>query len=94
MSGPLWHCHVAMSLDGMIGRADGSFDWLMPYPSQDFDIDAFHASIDAVVMGRATFEIERAMAPWPHAGKRVFVVTSPLVDHTSHERHGVARSRP
>lgn len=76
MSGTIWHCHVAMSLDGMIARADGSFDWLMPYPPQEFGIEAFHASVDAVVMGRATYEIERAMAPWPHTGKHVFVVTS------------------
>jgi dihydrofolate reductase len=70
-----------MSLDGMIARTDGSFDWLMPYPPQEFGIEAFHASVDAVVMGRATYEIERAMEDWPHAGKRVFVVTSrPLGD--------------
>ncbi len=65
-----------MSLDGKIARSDGSFDWLMPYPPQEFDIDAFHAEVDAVVMGRDTYEIERAMAEWPHAGKPVFVVTS------------------
>jgi dihydrofolate reductase len=71
---PIWHCHIAMSLDGKIARSDGSFDWLMPYPPQEFDIDAYHAEIDAVVMGRDTYEIERAMAEWPHA-KPVFVVT-------------------
>ena len=78
--GTVWHCHVAMSLDGMIARADGSFDWLMPYPPQEFGIEAFHAGSDAVVMGRATYEIERAMDPWPHAGKRVLVVTSRPID--------------
>ena len=76
MTEPIWHCHLAMSLDGKIARPDGSFDWLMPYPPQEFGIDAFHAEIDAVVMGRATYEIERGMAEWPHAGKPVFVVTS------------------
>jgi dihydrofolate reductase len=73
---PIWHCHVAMSLDGKIARSDGSFDWLMPYPPQEFGIDAFHAEIDAVVMGRDTYEIERGMGKWPHSGKPVFVVTS------------------
>ena len=51
MTKPVWHCHIAMSLDGKIARSDGSFDWLMPYPPQEFDIDAFHAEVDAVVMG-------------------------------------------
>jgi dihydrofolate reductase len=76
----VWHCHVAMSLDGKIARSDGSFDWLEPYPPQEFDIEAFAESVDAVVMGRATYEIERGMAEWPHAGKPTYVVTSrPLV---------------
>ena len=55
----IWHCHIAMSLDGRIARADGSFDWLEPYPPQEFGIAAFMAGIDAIVMGRATYEIER-----------------------------------
>lgn len=77
----IWHCHVAMSLDGKIARADGSFDWLMPYPPQEFDIEAFASSLDAVVMGRATYEIERGMDEWPHDGKRTLVVTRrPLFD--------------
>ena len=74
-----WHCHIAMTLDGKIARSDGSFDWLMPYPPQEFDIDAYHAGIDAVVMGRDTYEVERAMPEWPHA-KPVFVVTNRPID--------------
>ena len=65
-----------MSLDGKIARSDGSFDWLMPYPPQEFGIEAFESSIDAVVMGRATYEIECSRPDWPHAGKPTFVVTS------------------
>lgn len=81
MTRPIWHCHIAMSLDGKIARSDGSFDWLMPYPPQEFGIGAFAENLDAVVMGRATYEIERAMAEWPHPGKPTYVVTSrPLVD--------------
>jgi dihydrofolate reductase len=77
----LWHCHIAMSLDGKIARADGSFDWLEPYPPQEFGIEAFAASLDAIVMGRATYEIERDMSEWPHTGTPTYVITSrPLVD--------------
>jgi len=96
-SGAIWHCHVAMSLDGMIACADGSFDWLMPYPPQEYGIEAFATSVDAVVMGRATYDIERAMEPWPHAGKPVFVVTSrplgeapPLVEGRSGDLQALA----
>jgi dihydrofolate reductase len=48
----------------------------MPYPPQEFGIDAFHAEIDAVVMGRDTYEIERGMEEWPHGGRPGLVVTS------------------
>ena len=81
MTKTIWHCHIAMSLDGKIARADGSFDWLEPYPPQEFGIAAFMADVDAIVMGRATYEIERGMSEWPHPGKPTVVVTSrPLVD--------------
>jgi len=77
----IWHCHIAVSLDGRIARADGSFDWLESYPPQEFGVAAFTAGIDAIVMGRATFEIERGMGEWRHPGKPAFVVTSrPIVD--------------
>ena len=89
MSKTIWHCHLAMSLDGKIARADGSFDWLEPYPPQEFGIEAFVASIDAIVMGRATYEIERAMGEWRHPGKPTFVVTSrPLVDPPPSSKRG------
>lgn len=84
MTTPIWHCHVAMSLDGKIARSDHTFDWLESYPPQEFGIAAFEASIDAVVMGRTTYEIERRRADWPHAGKPTFVVTSrALIDPPS-----------
>ena len=81
MSGTIWHCHVAMSLDGKIARPDGSFDWLEPYPPQEFGIEPFLAGVDAIVMGRATYEVTRGFGEWLHPGKPTFVITSrPLVD--------------
>lgn len=81
MSKTIWHCHIAVSLDGKIARPDGSFDWLHGYPPQEFGIEAFLAEVDAIVMGRATYEVTRGFDPWPHPGKRTLVVTSrPLKD--------------
>lgn len=76
----VWHCHIAVSLDGRIARADGSFDWLEPYPPGEFGLDAFMASIDAILMGRATYDVVRAMGEWPYAGKPVVVVTHRPLD--------------
>jgi len=81
MTKTIWHCHIAVSLDGKIARPDGSFDWLNGYPPEEFGINAFLAEVDAIVMGRATYETVRGMGDWPHPGKPTFVVTSrPLAD--------------
>lgn len=77
----LFHCHVAVSLDGCIARPDGSFDWLEPYPPGEFGFDAFYAGVDAILMGRATYEAVRGMGDWPYPGKPTTVVTHrPLPD--------------
>lgn len=65
-----------MSLDGMIARTDGSVDWLEDFPAEAFGITEFLANIDAILMGRATFEALRAHDGWLHPGKRTVVVTS------------------
>ena len=57
------HCSVfiATSLDGFIAREDGGLDWLdqanagVP-PGEDCGYSEFMASVDALVMGRHTFE--------------------------------------
>jgi dihydrofolate reductase len=56
MGGTIWHCHIAVSLDGKIARPDGSVDdWLAAdYPAEDFGFDAFLAGVDAILMGRTT----------------------------------------
>jgi dihydrofolate reductase len=57
MRGTVWHCHIAVSLDGKIARADGSVDdWLAAdYPAEDFGFGAFFAGVDAILMGRGTY---------------------------------------
>jgi dihydrofolate reductase len=77
----IWHCHIAVSLDGKIARPDGSFDWLEGYPPQEFGLEAFLMEVDAIVMGRATYEAVRGFGDWPHPDKPTLVVTSrPLAD--------------
>lgn len=77
----LFHCHIATSLDGKIARPDGSVDWLVEGgpPPKEFGFEAFYASSEAILMGRGTYEVIRAMGDWPYAGKRVLVVTSQAV---------------
>ncbi len=81
MDGTVWHCHVAVSLDGRIARQDGSVDWLAAYPAEDFGLEAFYARVDTILMGRGTYDVARHMGPWPYGDKPVVVLTSrPLED--------------
>jgi dihydrofolate reductase len=71
----VFHCHIAVSLDGRIARPDGAFDWLEGFPPDAFGFDAFYAGVDAILMGRATYDVVRAMGEWPYPGKPAVVVT-------------------
>jgi len=63
--------YVATSLDGFIARPDGSLDWLdaagaqVP-PGEDCGYAAFMAGVDALVMGRETFEQVLTFGAWPY----------------------------
>lgn len=79
----IFHCSIASSQDGLIARPDGSVDWLVTGagPPDEFGYKPFHASVDAIVMGRGTYEACRAMGEWPYADKRVIVLTTrPIAD--------------
>lgn len=77
----IWHCHIAVSLDGKIARPDGSFDWLEAHPPQEFGFEALMESVDAILMGRDTYEVVRGFGDWPHPDKPTIVMTNrPLVD--------------
>ncbi|MEW6755726.1 MAG: dihydrofolate reductase family protein [Candidatus Latescibacterota bacterium] len=67
-------------MDGFIAPPDGSVDWLSPFDGGDaFEGDdehsyrAFYASVDAVVMGRRTYEKVLGFGAWPYAGKPCWV---------------------
>ena len=101
MGQTIWHCHIAASLDGKIARPDGSVDdWLAAdYPAEDFGFAAFFSGVDAILMGRATYEAVRRLGggEWPYPGKPATVVTTrplpdppPGVEARSGEMAGVA----
>jgi len=61
------HVFIAASVDGFIARSDGDIDWLTRYAAagEETGYDAFMASIDGLVMGRATFEKVLSFDAWP-----------------------------
>jgi dihydrofolate reductase len=81
-AGTVWHCHVAVSLDGKIARPDGSVDdWLVAdHRPEDFGFEAFLAGVDAILMGRGTYDAVRRMGDWPYPGKPTVVLTTRPLD--------------
>jgi dihydrofolate reductase len=76
----IFHCHIAVSLDGRIARPDGGIDWLEGHPPDAFGFDEFYAGVDAILMGRGTYDVVRAMPDWPYPGKPCVVVTRRPLD--------------
>ena len=72
---------IATSLDGYIADKNGGIDWLHSIPNPDLDdmgYVAFTRHIDALVMGRTTFETVCAFdVDWPYE-KPVFVLSNTL----------------
>ena len=75
---------IATSLDGYIAREDGTFDFLDPFAGHEHGYTAFFASIDALVIGRGTYDTVLGFPEWPYAGKRVVVMTR----RPAEARHG------
>ena len=69
--------YIATSLDGFIARKNGDLDWL-PTPTEggeDYGYAEFISTIDAIVMGRNTYEKVLSFGGW-HYDKKVFVLSS------------------
>ena len=67
---------VGTSLDGYIARADGAFDFLPPGGGEPHGYDEFMTTVDALVIGRNTFETVLNLDTWPYGQKPVFVLST------------------
>ncbi len=75
--------NLTTSLDGFIADCDEGIDWIQPPPdhaSAEFPADYLELmdSVDALMMGRATYELSLRIPGGTQVfvGKRVYVVTS------------------
>jgi len=71
---------VGASVDGFIARPNGDLDWLPAGGGEPRGYDELLASVDAVVIGRMTFEKVLTLGPWHYGPKRVVVLSSRPVD--------------
>jgi dihydrofolate reductase len=71
---------IGTSVDGFIARQNGDLDFLPPGGGEPHGYVEFMATVDALVIGRKTFETVLAFASWPYGQKRVVVLSSRSVD--------------
>lgn len=72
---------VGQSLDGYIARSDGTLDFLdVPGANEDHGFAALLESVDALVMGRDTYDFVEAHGWWPYGDKPVFVLSHRSVE--------------
>ena len=70
---------VGTSLDGFIARKNGDLDFLPPGGGEPHGYTEFMATVDALVLGRKTYDKVLTFDAWPYGQKPVFVLsTHPL----------------
>ena len=67
--------YVAASLDGFIADAAGGVGWLPDPESDDYRYAEFFAGVEALVMGRRTYDQALSFGEWPYPGKPAYVFT-------------------
>lgn len=71
--------YLGTSLDGFIARKDGEIDWLTQFANDEaiHAYEDFMNRIDAIVIGRGTFEKVLTFSSWPYE-KKVFVLSNTI----------------
>lgn len=70
--------YVASSLDGYIAKEDGDVSWLeeLGISMEDTGYEEFYSTVDALVMGRKTYEMIVSFGQWPYGDKPVWICSS------------------
>ncbi len=89
--------YIGTSLDGFIARKDGDIDWLIQFANDEaiHAYEEFISRIDAIVIGRGTFEKVLTFPSWPYE-KNVFVLSSTIkkVAETIKEKVTILSMKP
>ena len=89
--------YVGTSLDGFIARKDGNIDWLVKYQNKEVhdSYKEFISRIDAMVIGRGTYEKVLSFPEWPYE-KKVFVLSTSLkqIPGTLNEKATLVAMKP
>jgi dihydrofolate reductase len=71
---------IGTSVDGFIARPNDDLDFLPEGGGEPHGYDEFMATIDALVIGRRTFEKVLTFPSWPYGQKRVVTLSNHPLD--------------
>jgi dihydrofolate reductase len=73
---------LGLSVDGRIARPDGDLEWLTSRGAAagDAGFTPFINSVDAVVMGRKTYEVIAGEDSWPYLDRPIHVLSTRLAE--------------
>jgi dihydrofolate reductase len=74
---------VGVSLDGFIARRNGAYDFLPADGGESNGYTEFMATVDALVIGRNTFDTVLAFPDWPYGDRQVIVLSSHPLDFSA-----------
>lgn len=79
---------IASTIDNFIASADGGLQWLLDAArdGEDYGYDLFLSTVDALAMGRGTYDHIAHLDPLPFGDRPVYVFTH----HPPEPRNGVA----
>lgn len=89
--------YIAASLDGYIADSQGGVSWLEPFEQagEDYGYTAFYRSLDAVIVGRITYEQSLTFGEWPYRGVATYVVSHrPVQPPAGHHVEAYSGSLP
>ena len=71
--------YIGTSLDGFIARKDADINWLTQFANDEaiYAYEKFMSEIDAIVIGKGTFEKVMTFSSWPYE-KKVFVLSNSI----------------
>jgi dihydrofolate reductase len=67
---------VGTSIDGFIARLNHDLDFLPPGGGEEHGYEEFMNSVDALVIGRKTYDKALTFEPWPYGSKPVIVLSN------------------
>ena len=77
---------IGTSVDGFIARRNGDLDFLPEGGGEPHGYNEFMATVDALVIGRNTFETVLAYPEWPYGDKHVVVLSGRPLDFSTIRR--------